>query len=76
MANPLGHKKALQAVEVEAYRQIMSGAAPATLTEFARQLLDRIRSTHPDAAPLTVIEVERQIGETWHRRHEMIRGGD
>jgi hypothetical protein len=47
MANPLGHKKALQAVEVEAYRQIMSGAAPATLTEFARQLLDRIRSTHP-----------------------------
>ena len=76
MANPLGPKKALQAVEVEAYRQIMSGAAPATLTEFARQLLDRIRSTHPDAAPLTVIEVERQIGETWHRRHEMIRGGD
>ncbi|MGC2826259.1 MAG: hypothetical protein WA322_18810 [Pseudolabrys sp.] len=76
MPSPLGHRKALQAVGVEAYRQIMSGAAPATLAEFARQLLDWIRSTHPDAAPLTVTEVERQISETWHRRHELIRGGD
>jgi DNA-binding FadR family transcriptional regulator len=76
MASPLGHKKALQAVEVEAYRQIMSGAAPATLMEFARQLLDWIRSTHPDAASLTLTEVERQVSETWHRRHELIRGGD
>jgi len=36
MASPLGHKKALQAVEVEAYRQIMSGAALATLAAFLR----------------------------------------
>jgi hypothetical protein len=73
MASPLGRKKALQAVEIEAYRQIMSGAAPATLMEFARQLLDRIRSTHPAAA---LTEVERQISDNRHRRHELIRGGD
>jgi hypothetical protein len=54
----------------------MSGAAPANLVEFARQLLDQIHTTYPDAAPLTLTEVERQISETWHRRHELIRGGD
>jgi hypothetical protein len=61
MASSLGHKKVLRSVEAEAYRQIMSGAAPATLAEFARQLLDWIHGTHPEAAPLTLSEVEGQI---------------
>lgn len=76
MTSPLGHKKALQAIETEAYRQIMSGAAPETLAEFAQQLLDWLRNIYPDAAPISLTEVERQISETWHRRHELIRGGD
>lgn len=76
MTSPLGHKKALQAIEAEAYRQIMSGAAPVTLAEFAQQLLDWLRNIYPDAAPISLTEVERQISETWHRRHELIRGGD
>lgn len=75
MTSPLGHKKALQAIETEAYRQIMSGAAPVTLAEFAQQLLDWLRNIYPDA-PISLTEVERQISETWHRRHELIRGGD
>lgn len=76
MVSPFGHKKALQAVEAEAYRQIMSGMAPATLAELAAQLLDWLRTTHPDATPLTLTTIEGQISDTWHRRHELIRGGD
>ena len=76
MVSPFGHKKALQAVEAEAYRQIMSGMAPATLAEFAAQLSDWLRSTHPDAPALTLAKIESQISDTWHRRHELIRGGD
>jgi hypothetical protein len=70
-----GHKRAQHLIEGEAYRRIMSGEAPATLAEFAQQLLDWFQSSYPDASPLTRTAVENQISETWHRRHEMIRGG-
>jgi hypothetical protein len=53
----------------------MSGSAPETLDDFAQQLLDWLRETHPGATPMTLNAVENQIRETWHRRHEMIRGG-
>lgn len=76
MKNPLGHKKALKAVEAEAYRQIMSGIAPTTLAEFTMRLIEWLRATYPDAPPLTPAVIERQIADTWHRRHELIRGGD
>ena len=76
MINPLGRKKALKAVEAEAYRQVMSGMAPATLAEFAMRLKDWLRVAFPDAPPLTPATIERQIADTWHRRHELIRGGD
>jgi hypothetical protein len=72
----IGKKKALQAIEAEAYREIMSGMAPATLAEFAAQLLDWLRNAHPDAPLLTLATIESQISQTWHRRHELIRGGD
>jgi hypothetical protein len=76
MSEALGKKKALQAIEAEAYRRIMSGMAPATLAEFAAQLLDWLRSAHPDSPFLTLAAVETRISQTWHRRHELIRGGD
>ena len=76
MVRALGHKTALRAVEAEAYRQIMSGTAPATLAELAAQLLEWLRSAHPDAPALTLAKIESQINDTWHRRHELIRGGD
>jgi hypothetical protein len=70
-----GHKKSQHLIEGEAYRRIMSGEAPETLPQFAQQLLDWLRGTHPEASPVTLTAIEDDIRETWHRRHEMIRGG-
>jgi hypothetical protein len=53
----------------------MSGRAPDTLGEFAEQLLGWLCQAYPAAAPVTQHDVENQIRETWHRRHELIRGG-
>jgi hypothetical protein len=71
-----GHKRSQQLIEGEAYRRVMAGEAPATLAGFARQLLGWFRSSYPDASPITLAAIEEQISETWHRRHELIRGGD
>jgi len=70
-----GHKRSEHLIESEAYRRILSGEAPETLIEFARQILDWFTETHPTASPVTLNDVEDQIRATWHRRHEMIRGG-
>jgi hypothetical protein len=75
MMNIPGHRTTLNIVEGEAYRRIMSGMAPDTLDQFAGQLLDWLHQNHPGAAPVTVHDVENQIRETWHRRHDLIRGG-
>ncbi len=74
MSTP-GHRTALQIIDGEAYRRIMSGMAPDTLGQFAEQLLDWLRESYPGTAPVTQHDVENQIRETWHRRHELIRGG-
>jgi hypothetical protein len=70
-----GHRTTLDLVDGEAYRQIMSGMAPDTLEQFALQLLDWLHQNYPDAAPVTLHDVENQIRETWHSRHDLIRGG-
>lgn len=70
-----GHRTSEHLVDAEAYRRIMSGAAPETLSDFARQLSDWFRDAYPAAAPLTPKAIEQQIRDTWHRRHDMIRGG-
>ena len=70
-----GHKRSLHLIEAEAYRRIMSGEAPATLVEFAQQLLDWLRQSYPEAPPTTLATVENAVSETWHRRHDLIRGG-
>jgi hypothetical protein len=75
MTTSPGHKRSQHLIEAEAYRRIMSGEAPATLTEFAQQLLDWLRKSYPEALLTTPDTVENQIRETWHRRHDMIRGG-
>ena len=71
-----GYKKLQHLLEAEAYRQIMAGEAPATLVEFAQQLLDWLRQSYPEASPTTLASIENQIRETWHRRHDMIHGGE
>jgi len=70
-----GHKRSQRLIEAEAYRRIMSGEAPATLNEFAQQLLDWLRQSYPEASPITLATVENAIRDTWHRRHELIQGG-
>ena len=70
-----GHRTALHIIDGEAWRRIMSGMAPDTLGQFAEQLLGWLRENYPDAAPITQHDIENQIRETWHRRHELIRGG-
>jgi hypothetical protein len=75
MTTSPGHKRSLHLIEAEAYRRIMAGEAPATLVEFAQQLLDWLRQSYPEASPTTLATVENQIRETWHRRHDMIHGG-
>ena len=74
MTSP-GHKRSQQLIEAEAYRRIMAGDAPATLDQFAQQLLDWLRQSYPEASPTMLAAVENDIRETWHRRHDMIRGG-
>lgn len=75
MSTSQGHLRSLHLIEAEAYRRIMAGEAPATLVEFAQQLLDWLRQLNPEAPPTTLATVENQIRETWHRRHGMIHGG-
>jgi hypothetical protein len=70
-----GHKASQHLIEGEAYRRIMSGEAPETLSDFAQQLLDWFGQTYPTASPLTANAIADQIRDTWHRRHELIRGG-
>jgi len=74
MTSP-GHKRSQHLIEAEAYRRIMSGEAPASVAAFAQQLLDWLKKSYPEASPITLVTVENQIRETWHRRHELIRGG-
>lgn len=70
-----GHKRAQHLIEAEAYRQIMAGEVPATLDQFAQQLLDWLRQNYPDASSVTVEMVESCVRDDWRRRHELIRGG-
>ena len=74
MTHSPGHQTSLHMIEGEAYDRIMSGLAPDTLEQFAAQLLAWFRENHPGAASLTERDVENQIRETWHRRHDLIRG--
>jgi hypothetical protein len=70
-----GHRKLGHLVESEAYRRIMAGKAAETLDDFSQQLADWFAVTYPNAAPMTASAIENEIRDTWHRRHELIRGG-
>jgi hypothetical protein len=60
----LGHKASQRLIEYEAYRRIMSGELPATLDDFARELLDWFQKTYPGGSPITLKDVENDIPET------------
>jgi hypothetical protein len=56
----------------EAYRRIMSGDMPETLSEFAARLSAWHMDAYPTGAPMPELLVEDAIRDIWHRRHEMI----
>ena len=70
-----GRRTSEHLIQGEAFRRIMAGEAPETLDEFAQQLLQWFQQAYPAASPLTRHIIEEQICDTWHRRHDMIRGG-
>jgi hypothetical protein len=70
-----GHKRAQHLIGAEAYRRIMSDEMPETFAGFSQQLSDWFGATHSGASPITPETIESWISDTWHRRHDMIRGG-
>jgi hypothetical protein len=56
----------------EAFRRIVAGDAPETLSEFAAQLSTWFKDTYPAASAVSEQFVEDAIRDTWHRRHEAI----
>ena len=63
MTDVPGHKASQRLIEHEAYRRIMSGELPATLDDFARELL-WFQKTYPGGSPITLKDVENDIPET------------
>ena len=59
-------------IDGEAYRRIVAGDAPETLSEFAAQLYAWFKDTYPAAPVVPARYIEEAIRNTWHRRHEMI----
>ncbi len=67
-----GRRMARRIFEGEAYRRIMVGNAPETLSEFAAQLSAWFKDTCPAAPSPPASFIEAAIRDTWHRRHEVI----
>jgi hypothetical protein len=67
-----GRRTARRIFENEAYRRIVAGNAPASLSEFATQLAVWFKNTRPAATAPPTSFVEAAIRDTWHRRHELI----
>jgi hypothetical protein len=67
-----GHRKVKRIFEDEAYRRIVVGDAPETLSEFAAQLSAWFKQTYPAARAVPISFIEATIRDTWHRRHQVI----
>ena len=67
-----GRRMAKRIFEIEAYRRIVAGGAPETLSELAAQLSAWFKDTYPAAPVVQASFVEAAIRDTWHRRHEVI----
>ena len=67
-----GRRMARRIFQSEAYRRIVAGYAPETLSEFAGQLSVWFKDSHPTAPAMSAEFIEEAIRNTWNRRHEMI----
>ncbi len=59
-------------LQEEAYRRIMTGDMPETLSEFAARLSVWLKEAYPAAPLIPEPLVEDAIRSTWHRRHQII----
>lgn len=71
MATP-SRRMAQRILQEEAYRRIMTGDVPETLSEFAARLSVWLKEAYPAAPLIPEALVEDAIRSTWHRRHQMI----
>lgn len=67
-----GKRRAQRILQEEAYRRIMTGDMPETLSEFAAQLSVWLKEAYPAAPLVSESLVADAIRSTWHRRHQMI----
>jgi hypothetical protein len=67
-----GRRMARRVFESEAYRRILAGHAPQTLSEFAGQLSTWFKDSYPTAPAVSARFIEDAIRDTWHRRHEIV----
>jgi len=67
-----GRRTAKRLLAAEAYRRIMAGNVPETLSEFAAQLAGWFKDRNPAATMVSAKFVETAIRDTWHRRHAAI----
>ena len=67
-----GRRMARRILDSEAYRRIVAGNAPETLSEFAVQLSAWFKDAYPTAPGPSTSFIEAAIRDTWHRRHELI----
>ncbi len=65
-------RMARRILQEEAYRRIMAGDIPETLSEFAARLSVWFKEAYPAAPALPEPSIEGAIRDTWHRRHEMV----
>ena len=69
---PLGRRMARRILQEEAYRRIMTGDIPETLSEFAARLAAWFKEAYPTAPIIPERSVEGAIRDTWNSRHGMI----
>lgn len=67
-----GRRGARRIFEGEAYRRILAGNAPETLSEFAGQLSAWFKDSYPTGPAVSARFIEEAIRDTWHRRHELV----
>ena len=68
----LGRGAARRILQQEAYRRVLAGNLPQTLSDFAAQLSAWCSAAHPALPTPRESFVEDAIRDIWQRRHEII----
>ncbi len=72
MSRRILQEESYHRLQEEAYRRIMTGDMPETLSEFAARLAAWFKEAYPMAPIIPEHLVEDAIRDTWNSRHQMI----